>query len=66
MKEQVPPEELLTESIKFNIAKEQLKRYTEGKMPAQWNPDRFLENLVNKKHITNEQAQTLKDFYIHE
>lgn len=51
----------LGESLKFNIAKEQLKRFNECKMPKDWSPYTYLENLVNRKHITEAQKTHLEE-----
>ncbi len=58
--------EIMKESIQYAIAKEQLEKYNEGRMPEAWNPKTYLEKLVMKSHITEEQAQMLKENYIHE
>ena len=55
---------MLEEGIKFDIAKEQLKRFNEGKMPKNWSPEKYLEKLVNKNHITKQQSDTLKEAFI--
>ena len=60
----IDEEEPVSESIKFNIAKEQLKRYNEGKMPRNWNADRYLERLVKKHHITSKEKAILKEAFL--
>lgn len=55
---------MIGESIKFNIAKEQLKRFNEGKMPSNWSPNVYLENLTNRKHITASQKQILEQVFL--
>jgi len=52
------------ESLKFNIAKEQVKRYNEGKMPTNWDPNTYLENLVNHEHITSEQKHIIEEAFL--
>ncbi len=52
------------ESLKFHIAKEQLKRYNEGKMPSDWNPQVYLENLTKRNHISTKQKQILSEAFL--
>ena len=54
---------LLYESIQTKIAKEQIKRFTEGKMPKNWSVEKYLEKLTEKKHISNKEAKSLKEWY---
>ena len=54
---------LLYESIQAKIAKEQIKRFTEGKMPKNWNVNSYLNRLVESKHITEKEAKSLKEWY---
>lgn len=54
---------LLYESIQSKIAKEQIKRFTEGKMPKNWNVNSYLKKLVESKHITKKEAKSLKEWY---
>lgn len=54
---------LLYESIQTKIAKEQIKRFTEGKMPKDWSVEKFLEKLTEKKHINNREATMLREWY---
>ena len=54
---------LLYESIQSKIAKEQIKRFTEGKMPKNWSVEKYLEKLTEKKHISNKEAKSLKEWY---
>lgn len=54
---------LLYESIQSKIAKEQIKRFTEGKMPKNWNVNSYLNRLVESKHITKKEAKSLKEWY---
>ena len=55
--------DLMTEdkkpSIKVDIAREQLKRFKEGKMPKDWQPKDYLNDLVKKSHLTREEADKL-------
>lgn len=55
--------DLMTEdkkpSIKIDIAREQLKRFKEGKMPSDWQPKDYLNDLVKKSHLTREEADKL-------
>ena len=51
------------ESLQVKIAKEQMKRFNEGKMPKDWNVDAYLERLTEKKHISKEEAKSLKEWY---
>lgn len=55
--------ESLNESIQYSIAKEQIKRFTEGKMPKNWNVDSYLTKLTEKKHINKKEAKSLKEWY---
>lgn len=57
-------DESLTESLKFQIAKEQLKRFNEGKMPKDWSPNKYLENLVKRNHLTEEQKSVLSEAFL--
>ena len=59
-------EKLLTEnkkepenSIKFDIAREQIKRFKEGKMPKDWSKENYIKDLVSKNHLTKEEADNL-------
>lgn len=54
----------VTESLKFQIAKEQLKRFNEGKMPKDWSPNKYLENLVKRNHLTEEQKNVLTEAFL--
>lgn len=57
----------LTEAnIKYDIAKNQLKNYQEGKMKrSDWTPKAYLENLVSKNHLTQDEADKLsKEFNV--
>lgn len=54
---------LLYESIQSKIAKEQIKRFTEGKMPKNWNVNSYLKKLVESKHITKKEAKSLNEWY---
>lgn len=57
---------VMGESIQFDIAKEQLKKFNEGKMNKDWDPNKYLEGLVNNNHITKEESNTLKEAFITE
>lgn len=57
-------ESIVAESLKFQIAKEQLKRFNEGKMPSNWLPDKYLENLVKRNHLTEEQKNVLTEAFL--
>jgi len=57
-------DESITESLKFQIAKEQLKRFNEGKMPKDWSPNKYLENLVKRNHLTEEQKSILSEAFL--
>ena len=61
--ENSPLEEYLNESIQCAIAKEQMKRFNEGKMPKNWNVNSYLKKLVESKHITKKEARSLKEWY---
>ena len=59
-------EKLLTEdkeeskdSIKLDIAKEQIKRFKEGKMPKDWQPKDYINELVKRNHLTKEEGDKL-------
>lgn len=62
--EPVDDDMLVAESLKFDIAKEQLKRFNEGKMPSNWSPRIYLENLAKRKHITREQKNILSEAFL--
>lgn len=53
--------ELYTESanVKFDIAREQIKKFKEGKMPKNWTPKDYINDLVSRKHITKEEGDKL-------
>lgn len=53
--------ELYTESanVKMDIAREQIKKFKEGKMPKDWTPKDYVNDLVSKKHITKEEGEQL-------
>ena len=55
---------IVAESLKFQIAKEQLKRFNEGKMPKDWSPNKYLENLVKRNHLTEEQKSVLSEAFL--
>lgn len=58
--------ESLNESLQVGIAKEQIKRFAEGKMPKNWNVDSYLKKLTENKHITSKEAKSLKEWYKNE
>lgn len=51
----------LIESLEYQIAREQIKRFNEGKMSKNWNPETYLENLVKNNHITKTEATRLTE-----
>lgn len=51
--------DLMTESVKFDIAKEQIKRFKEGKMPKDWTPKAYVQDLIKRNHITKEEGEKL-------
>lgn len=51
----------LDESLIYNVAKEQLKRFNEGKMGDNWNPKTYLERLASKKYLNEEQIKKLNE-----
>ena len=57
MKEKWP--EGLEESLKYQVAKEQLARFNEGKMPQDWKPEHYIKKLVEKKHLSKEEGERL-------
>ena len=57
MKEKSPEE--LEESLKYQVAKEQLARFNEGKMPQDWKPEHYIKKLVEKKHLSKEEGERL-------
>ena len=57
MKEKRP--EGLEESLKYQVAKEQLARFNEGKMPQDWKPEHYINKLVEKKHLSKEEGERL-------
>ena len=54
---------LLYESLQYKIAKEQIQRFTEGKMPKNWSVNGYLKKLTENKHITHKEARSLKEWY---
>lgn len=54
----------MEESLKFNVAREQLKRFNENKMPRNWSPQVYLERLVKRNHITESQKKLLEETYL--
>lgn len=54
----------MEESLKFNVAREQLKRFNENKMPSNWSPQVYLERLVKRNHITESQKKLLEETYL--
>lgn len=54
---------IVKETLKFKIAKEQLKKFNEGKMPKDWSVEKYITNLVEKKHLNKQQAFVLKETY---
>ena len=54
----------MEESLKFNVAREQLKRFNENKMPHNWSPQVYLERLVKRNHITESQKKLLEETYL--
>lgn len=56
-------EEELKESLEYQIAREQIKRFNEGKMPKNWNVNSYLNKLVESRHITKKEAKSLKEWY---
>lgn len=61
--EDVSHSEDLNESLQVGIAKEQIQRFTEGKMPKNWSVEGYLNKLTENKHITQEEAKSLKEWY---
>lgn len=59
-----PDEEPFSESLKFKIAKEQIKRYNEGKMSSNWDPKKYLSSLVEHRHITQEESKILVETFL--
>ena len=61
MKEKSPEglEESLTESIKYDIAKELLRKFKQGRMPKDWSSSDYIKDLVSKKHLTKEEGEEL-------
>lgn len=57
---------LLYESLQYKIAKEQIQRFTEGKMPKNWSVNGYLKKLTENKHITRKEARSLKEWYNNE
>ena len=53
------PEKSLTESIKYDIAKELLKKFEQGRMPKDWSSSDYIKDLVSKKHLTKEEGEEL-------
>ena len=62
--EEEPVQESLEESLQCKIAKEQLTKFAEGKMPAHWTVDTYLTRLTEKKHINESEAKSLKEWFI--
>jgi len=46
-------------NIKFDIAKEQIRKFKEGKMPKDWTPKDYIDDLVNRKHLSREEGEKL-------
>ena len=61
--ETVKMDESLTESLQYSIAKEQIKRFVEGKMPKNWTVDSYLNRITEKKHISKKEAKQLREWY---
>lgn len=53
------PEKSLTESIKYDIAKELLRKFKQGRMPKDWSSSDYIKDLVSKKHLTREEGEEL-------
>lgn len=47
------------DNIKLDIAREQLKRFKEGKMPSDWSAEDYIKGLVSRKHLTKEEGDQL-------
>lgn len=58
--------EITNESLPVKIAKEQLKRFNEGKMPEGWTAGAYITKLYEKKHITEEEKDDLKEWFLNE
>lgn len=56
-------DESLTESLQYSIAKEQIKRFIEGKMPKNWTVDSYLNRITEKNHISKKEAKQLREWY---
>lgn len=59
-----PVVEQFEESLQFKIAKEQMTRFAEGKMPSGWTVNAYLEKLTEKNHISESDAKSLKEWFI--
>ena len=46
-------------SIKLDIAREQINRFKEGKMPRDWAPEDYIKDMIKKNHLTKEEGQRL-------
>ena len=46
-------------NAKLDIAREQLKRFKEGKMPSDWSAEDYIRGLVSKNHLTKEEGDQL-------
>ena len=53
----------MNESLQYRIAKEQIARFTEGKMPKNWSVDNYLTKLMEHKHITSKEAKSLREWF---
>ena len=53
----------LVESLQVEIAKEQLKRFKEGKMSKNFDSNVFIESLEKKNLITKKDSKKLKEWY---
>ena len=53
----------MNESLQVKIAKEQLQRFAEGKMPSNWGVNTYLQKLTEKNHITKSEAASLQEWY---
>lgn len=48
-----------SDNVKLDIAREQLKRFKEGRMPKDWSAEDYINDLVSKNHLTRDEGDLL-------
>lgn len=59
LEEELPADNKNNNSVKLDIAREQIKRFKEGKMPKDWTPDNYVNDMIKKNHLTKEEGEQL-------